>query len=164
MKAKHHPSPTVSTNTPPNAGPIRRAPLKITEFSASTFAKSSCATKSTTSDCRTGKSNALINHRPVAMAIASAPVIRLLSVSTDSNVTSKVMPICVVSTSRRRSQRSTITPVNKPKNKIGPWLQNANIPSNTGDDTPKRQMSQPRAMVWTQLPMTDSNCPPKNRR
>ena len=59
LSRKHHPSPTAAMAKPATAGPTTRAALKIEEFNAMAFIRSSFPTMSLRNACRMGTSKAL---------------------------------------------------------------------------------------------------------
>jgi hypothetical protein len=61
-----HPAPTATVSRPATAGPIRRAPLKEAELSATAFERLSSGTSSETKVCRAGASIAATTPRPRA--------------------------------------------------------------------------------------------------
>src|SRR5712692_8853492 len=84
FKKKHQPSPIHAIANPATAGPTTRAPLKIEEFNAIAFGKSSFPTICTKNACRIGTSNAFTIPTRNAMKMTSQSRIKCVSVSAAS--------------------------------------------------------------------------------
>jgi hypothetical protein len=107
---KHHPSPIAPTSTPATAGPMIRAPLKIDEFSAMAFGRSSRPTISTTNDWRAGMSNAFTTPSAAPNANRCGTRMRPVSVSAARANASAIAVVWVARRIRWRLRRSATAP------------------------------------------------------
>src|SRR5216683_3114006 len=133
FRKKHHPAPTSAIANPAIAGPTALAPLKIEEFSAMAFGKSSFPTICTKKACRIGTSNALTMPTRNAITIKFHLPIKWAHVNPASTNARSMVIVCVTITPRCRSKRSPTYPPSEDRKSIGTWLANPNTPSKAAE-------------------------------
>ncbi len=161
FRKKHQPSPTHAIANPAIAGPTTRAPLKIEEFSAIAFGRSSFPTIWTRNAWRIGTSNAFTIPTRNAMTINSHSLINFVSVNPASTNARIIEMVCVAITPRSRSYRSPTYPPIDERNSIGTWLAKPNTPSSAADPV-SLYTSHSCAVVCIHVPMSDISCPAMN--
>ncbi len=162
--AKHQPSLVAAMTTPAIDGPSSRATLTIDELSAIALGRSALSSISSLRNaCRPGMSNALTIPWTTLSARIHSTVMCPLSASAASANDSIIDMICVTTSRRRRSHRSTRMPANGPSRNAGNWPANPTRPSSTADPV-SRYTSQLVAVVVIHEPASETIWPPKNSR
>ncbi len=110
MTRKQAAVPAVATITPATAGPMTRAALKVSEFSAMALSRSSRPTISTTNDWRAGMSSAFAVPSSSAAVITCQTWTWPQSVSSPSARATAVDTLWVAISSERLGKRSAATP------------------------------------------------------
>ena len=160
MAKKLAASPARSMMSAAIAGPTIRAMLKTTELSAEALSKSSAPTMSKISDCRTGRSSALMRPATSASQKMFQKVARPVTTRTPSAKAWSADRLWVTIATRRLSSRSAPAPASSEKKSEGNVSIAVTTPSKNGEFV-MRTTSQPTATICIQVPMREKICPEK---
>ena len=149
---------------PPIDGPMIRLAFTIDELSAMAFGRSArSSTISTTNDWRAGVSKALMIPCTTCRRSTCVTVITPPSVSTASATDCSIESTCVTTRIRCRFERSTRTPANGARIRVGICPQNPTTPRSNAEPV-SRYTSQLVAMRVIHVPTRETLWPPKKRR
>jgi hypothetical protein len=131
LSAKQGATPAVAITTPASAGPSVRAPLMSALPRLTAFTSRSGPTSSTRNACRAGLSTAFTAPRAQISASSIHSSIAPVVVSASNASAGSAIAVCVISSNRRLSKRSAITPPHAPTISIGANCSAAATPTAT---------------------------------
>ncbi len=156
-------APSTASSTPATPEPMTRAPVIVAPLSPTALGMSAAGTSSAMKLWRVGVSNAIA--QPINSDVTASTATVPWPFDTSSAVASATTAAATLARMRirRLSVRSAIVPAQAPSTRSGRNCNATTIPRPVESPVSCNTIH-PTAVVWTQVPMTESTCPTKKRR